>query len=157
MSTSVLFVCMGNICRSPAAEAIFKARVTEAGLQDRIHCDSAGTLGYHTGELPDPRMRKAGQARGYSLDSRARQVTAADLHAFDRVIAMDEDNLAYLKSLQAKSGGSASLSLMCDYAKDTRTREVPDPYYGGAKGFEHVLDLLEIACSGLLDAIQQRP
>lgn len=156
MSTSVLFVCMGNICRSPAAEAIFKARVAEAGLQNRIRCDSAGTLGYHSGELPDPRMRKAGHARGYSLDSRARQVTAADLHAFDEVIAMDMDNLAYLQSLQEKTGGTASLSLMCDYGDLGPLREVPDPYYGGAKGFEHVLDLLETACSGLLDAIRQR-
>lgn len=156
MATSVLFVCMGNICRSPAAEAIFKARVTEAGLQDRIRCDSAGTLGYHTGELPDPRMRIAGRARGYSLDSRARQVTAADLRSFDEIIAMDEDNLRYLQSLQAKSGGTASLSLMCDYGQDPQTREVPDPYYGGDSGFEHVLDLLETTCSGLLDSIRQR-
>ena len=156
MSYSVLFVCMGNICRSPAAEGIFQALVNTAGLQDQIQCDSAGTLGYHAGELADSRMRQAASKRGFTLTSRARKVNAADLQSFDLVIAMDLDNYAYLEELQQKIDGSAQLSLMCDYAKHSDRKEVPDPYYGGAKGFETVLDLLEDSCAGLLQKIQEQ-
>ncbi|MEY3001610.1 MAG: hypothetical protein RL648_1824 [Verrucomicrobiota bacterium] len=156
MKYSVLFVCMGNICRSPAAEGLFRARVLEADLQDRIECDSAGTIGFHTGDLPDARMRKAAKARGYTLESRARSVSTKDLHRFDELIAMDEQNLRDLQALQAKSDGTAKLSLIRDYCRTHGKGDVPDPYYGGTQGFEMVLDLLEDACSGLLEAIRSR-
>ncbi|MEX0323486.1 MAG: low molecular weight protein-tyrosine-phosphatase [Puniceicoccaceae bacterium] len=153
--TNVLFVCMGNICRSPAAEAIFKDYVDKAGLSDRIQCDSAGTIGYHAGHPADGRMRAAGRERGYSLDSISRQVRQDDFNRFNHVIAMDLDNLDSLKSLDNRIQGSAKISLMCDFAREHDVREVPDPYYGGSHGFELVLDILEDACEGLLEEIQK--
>lgn len=153
--TNVLFVCMGNICRSPAAEAIFKDYVDKAGLSDRIQCDSAGTIGYHAGHPADGRMRAAGRERGYSLDSISRQVRQDDFNRFNHVIAMDLDNLDSLKSIDNRVQGSAKISLMCDFASEHDVREVPDPYYGGSRGFELVLDILEDACEGLLEKIKK--
>ena len=154
--TSVLFVCMGNICRSPAAEAVFRAKVEQAGLADSIHIDSAGTIGYHAGDPADRRMRAAGAQRGYDLSSISRQVMLSDFETFDHIIAMDYENLAYLKAMQVRTNDKASLRLMCDFASRHNDREVPDPYYGGASGFEHVMDLLEDACDGLLGEIRDK-
>jgi len=152
MAVSVLFVCMGNICRSPSAEAVFRSLVEESGHADACFIDSAGTIGYHTGSPPDARMRKAASARGYSLESRSRQVTPDDFRKFDHIIAMDRDNLADLERIQATvPDGKATLSMMCAFCREHSHEEVPDPYYGGAKGFDLVLDLLEDACAGFLD------
>ncbi|MGA1205404.1 MAG: low molecular weight protein-tyrosine-phosphatase [Opitutales bacterium] len=150
---SVLFVCMGNICRSPAAEAVFKEKVKSSGHSERIACDSAGTIGYHAGSPADSRMRAAGSRRGYHLDSISRQVRPEDLERFDHIIAMDHDNMENLRSMGNVSDGKARLSLMCDYARNHDDRVVPDPYYGGDRGFEHVMDLLEDACQGLLEEL----
>lgn len=152
--TRILFVCMGNICRSPAAEGIFKAKLNQAGLEASVSCDSAGTLGYHSGERADARMRAAASRRGYDLESRARRVSAGDFDAFDLIIAMDRENLEGLESLASKNPGKARLQLMCEYARHHGDTEVPDPYYGGDRGFEHVLDLLEDACDGLLETLK---
>lgn len=145
---------MGNICRSPSAEAIFKAKVEAAGLAGRILCDSAGTIGYHSGSRADARMRTRAAARGYSLESIARQVRPDDFDHFDQIIAMDRENLDELLAMQADHPGKATVALMCDFARHHSEREVPDPYYGGQQGFERVLDILEDACAGLLEDIR---
>jgi len=151
--TSVLFVCMGNICRSPAAEAVFRYHVQESGYASLFHVDSAGTIGYHTGSPPDSRMRQAAGRRGYRLDSVARQVTPADLEIFDLVIAMDHDNLAALRALAPEAGDSVRLlgSFLIPEAGPADIPPVPDPYYGGKEGFEKVLDMIESACPAMLD------
>ncbi|NDV60840.1 low molecular weight phosphotyrosine protein phosphatase [Puniceicoccales bacterium CK1056] len=155
MPKSVLFVCMGNICRSPSAEAIFHAKVEDAGLAQSILCDSAGTIGYHSGNRADARMRKSAAKRGYSLDSISRQVRPDDFDHFDHIIAMDRENLNDLKAMQAIHAGKARLSMMCDYSRHHSETEVPDPYYGGDQGFERVLDILEDACAGLLEKVKE--
>lgn len=154
----VLFVCMGNICRSPTAEGVFVRKVHEAGLQQRIRIDSAGTHAYHIGNPPDERMQRAALRRGYDLSAlRARKVEAHDFTRFDYVLAMDEDNLAILQRLRTQTGTDsepAQLGLMMDFAADQGyAHEVPDPYYGGESGFERVLDMLEAATEGLLQQI----
>ena len=144
---------MGNICRSPAAEGIFRQLVEQAGQSGQIQCDSAGTIGYHSGNPADRRMRAAASGRGYSLDSTSRQVRPADFSEFDHIIAMDHENMSVLQQLAGNHPGKARLSMMCDYATRHDEREVPDPYYGGNKGFERVLDILEDACAGLLASL----
>lgn len=152
---SVLFVCMGNICRSPTAEGVFRHKVKEAGWLERIHIDSAGTHAYHIGNPPDPRTMQAAQRRGYDLSAlRARKVEALDFTRFDYVLAMDEDNLAILERLMP-TGHGARVGLFMDYAPGYGVREVPDPYYGGPAGFEQVLDMVEAAAEGLLEAIRR--
>jgi len=151
---SVLFVCMGNICRSPTAEGVFKHMVEEKKLTHRIITDSAGTHAYHTGEPPDRRAQEAAERRGYSLAGlRARRVAAADFANFDFVIAMDQPNLVTLRERQ-EDDARAQLRLFLDFAESSE-REVPDPYYGGAGGFERVLDLVEDASQGLLAHIRK--
>lgn len=146
----VLCVCLGNICRSPAAEAVFEKLIAERGLHQRVELDSAGTSGWHRGAPADSRMQAAGQKRGLILRSRSRPVDPVDFELFDHILAMDSDNLAWLQA--EKPGGSrAQLSLILDWHPASEIRNVPDPYYGGAQGFEHVLDLLEPACAGFLD------
>ncbi len=159
---SVLFVCMGNICRSPTAEGVFVRKVHEAGLGERIRIDSAGTHAYHIGNPPDERMQRAALRRGYDLSSlRARKVEAQDFTRFDYILAMDADNLAILQQLRAQLDAAsvrAHLGLMMDFAeaKASHPHEVPDPYYGGEAGFERVLDMIEIASDGLLKRISRR-
>lgn len=151
--TSVLFVCMGNICRSPTAEGVFRHQVERAGLARRIAVDSAGTHGYHVGEPPDLRSQKAARARGYDLSAqRARRFEAEDYARFDYVLAMDRANLAAMEGLRP-SGFSGHLGLFLDFAPALGRREVPDPYYGGARGFEEVIDMIEQASAGLLAKI----
>jgi protein-tyrosine phosphatase len=144
----ILFVCMGNICRSPAAEGVFRKAVATAGREAEFRIDSAGTHGYHVGHPPDPRMQAAAGARGYRLDSFARRLEAADFHRFDLIVAMDDDNFANISAMNP--GGRARIARMCDYCASRPETEVPDPYYGGADGFEQVLDILEDACANLL-------
>ncbi|MGH8642037.1 MAG: low molecular weight protein-tyrosine-phosphatase [Burkholderiales bacterium] len=146
---SVLFVCTGNICRSPTAEAVFKHCVREAGLAGRIVSDSAGTHDYHVGEPPDPRTQRAAKRRGYELGAlRARRVRRDDFERFDYVLAMDEANLWQLERLCPREHAH-KLKLFLDFGGGP-PREVPDPYYGGPEGFERVLDLVEGAAQGLL-------
>lgn len=152
---SILFVCMGNICRSPTAEAVFRHYVENAGLSEHIRIDSAGTHDYHIGEPPDARTQRAAEQRGYDMSGlRGRQVEAADFERFDYVLAMDRANLAILQHLAQKRGGDPRLFL--EYAKHHREREVPDPYFGGADGFERVLDMVEDAAEGLLQHIREK-
>ena len=153
----VLFVCMGNICRSPTAHAVFEQRVRAAGLEHRIGIDSAGTHGYHVGSPPDPRAEAAGRSRGYDLSGlRARRVTEADLARHEYVIAMDTENLRVLEALAGSPGGAAELRLLLDYVDDAPTRDVPDPYYGARNGFEEVLDLVEAGADALLARLRAR-
>ena len=152
---SVLFVCMGNICRSPTAEGVFRHYVTQAGLTDLFEIDSAGTHAYHVGEAPDKRAQQAAARRGFSLaDIRARRVAPDDFERFHHIIAMDEDNLVMLHE-QAEPGQREKIRLFLEFSSGPET-EVPDPYYGGATGFERVLDLVEDASRGLLDALSKR-
>lgn len=152
---SVLFVCMGNICRSPTAEGVFRHHVREAGLENRILVDSAGTHAYHSGEPADRRATEAAARRGFSLEGiRARRVTDEDFHAFDYILAMDSDNLMLLHE-RAPAETRGKVRLFLDFAASSHVNEVPDPYYGGAAGFERVLDLVEEASQALLEALRK--
>ena len=152
----VLFVCMGNICRSPTAEGVFKHYVAEAGLADQIASDSAGTHDYHIGEPVDPRARQAANRRGYNLDPlRGRQVNRGDFAYFDYVLAMDESNLRALKRL-CPSQYAHKVKLFMEFGFDVGAREVPDPYSGEPEGFEQVLDMVEQAAQGLLQYLRAR-
>lgn len=150
MSTKLLFVCLGNICRSPSAEGIMNYLVAEAGLSHAISCDSAGTSAYHIGEPPDPRMTTAAKRRGIVLRGQGRQFERRDFEDFDLILAMDRDNYAALKALDREDRYADKLKLMCDFCQTYPDKEVPDPYYGGADGFNDVIDLLLDACGGLL-------
>jgi len=154
---SVLFVCMGNICRSPTAEVVFRRQVEQSGLAEQILIDSAGTHDYHIGDAPDARTQRAAKLRGYDMSQlRGRQVEAEDFHRFDFVLAMDEANLDILKRLRPRDAQS-HLGLFLEFAERQTEREVPDPYFGGADGFERVLDMVEDAAAGLLKHIRQNP
>ncbi len=148
----LLFVCLGNICRSPMAETVFRKRVAELGLKNEISIDSAGTAGYHEGELADARMRKHAEKRGYSIASRSRKVRMEDFENFDKIIAMDNSNVRDLQ-LNCPKEYWQKIVKMTDYATRHTLTEVPDPYYGGEAGFELVIDLLEDASEGLLKEI----
>jgi protein-tyrosine phosphatase len=153
---SIVFICMGNICRSPTAEAVFRHYVEQEGLTEHIHIDSAGTHDYHIGEAPDARTQRAAKRRGYDMsDLCGRQVEADDFARFDYVLAMDEANLDILKRLRPRDAQS-HLGLFLEFAEHHSEREVPDPYFGGADGFERVLDMVEDAAKGLLQHIRQR-
>ncbi|MEZ0274860.1 MAG: low molecular weight protein-tyrosine-phosphatase [Roseimicrobium sp.] len=148
--TRILFVCMGNICRSPAAEGVMRHMLDEAGLGSAVQVDSAGTIGLHAGKPSDSRMRKAAANRGYNLTHAARQLRPSDLDAFDLVLVMDEFNLADANQLTGGAPRKAHVHLFCEYCTEHDHTEVPDPYYGGAEGFEEVLNLLEDGCTELV-------
>ena len=151
----VLFVCTGNICRSPTAEAIFRKLAADAGMAEAVTADSAGTHGYHVGEPPDPRSQKAAAKRGYDLSAlRARTIEDADFQRFDLILPMDQEHYATL-SRSAGAAAGHKLKLMMSYARRFKEREVPDPYYGGPQGFERVLDMLEDAAQGLLESLRR--
>lgn len=150
----ILFVCLGNICRSSSAEGVMKHLVEEAGLEERFVIDSAGILSYHQGELPDPRMRAHASRRGYDLTHRSRPVRISDFYDFDLIIGMDDRNIEDLKERAPSVETERKIRRMTDYCtRFTQADYVPDPYYGGAEGFEYVLDLLEDACAGLLQEL----
>ncbi|BBB29558.1 low molecular weight protein-tyrosine-phosphatase [Neptunomonas japonica] len=152
----VLFVCLGNICRSPTAHGVFETLVAQHGLASVVDVDSAGTAAYHVGNPPDSRATSAAAERGYQLDHlRARQAVSQDFSEFTHILAMDEENLRELKAI-APANYAGHLGLFLDFAQCVE-REVPDPYYGGEAGFGHVLDLVENASMGLLLKLQQVP
>lgn len=154
---SVLMVCMGNICRSPTAEGVLRARLQAAGLGQAVQVDSAGTVGSHAGEAPDPRAQQHALARGVDLSAlRARRVTAADFDRFQLILAMDEDNLAQLERLRPPEHPNRPRLLLEFARRHAVEREVPDPYFGASDGFERVLDLVEDACDGLLAHLRQQ-
>lgn len=152
----VLFVCMGNICRSPTSEGVFRQLVNDSGLTEKIHIDSAGTHAYHVGQPPDSRAQAAARKRSIDLSSqRARKVKSSDFHEFDYIIAMDDSNVADLEYI-CPNEHQEKLHLFLSFAENINHREVPDPYYGGEQGFENVLDMVEQASAGLLNSIQKK-
>ena len=149
--TSILFVCLGNICRSPAAEGIMQHIIDEHNLGDKISVDSAGIGPWHVGQLPDPRMRSVGADHGYDFSTRARQISRHDFARFDYIVVMDRENYHDVMSLAQSDADRAKVHMMTDFATHHPGHTVvPDPYYGGGKGFELVIELLEDACQGLL-------
>ena len=153
---SILFVCLGNICRSPSAEAVFSALIEKNSLQKELSCDSAGTAAYHVGEPADYRMRQFGQKRGYHLTSISRPVDPdRDFDKFDYVVGMDRQNVRELKAIARNENDRKKIFLMTDFCTERKHDSVPDPYYGGAAAFELVLDILEDACEGLLHRLQK--
>ena len=155
METKILFVCLGNICRSPAAEGVFKRKIKDRNLESLFFVDSAGTGDWHVGNLADQRMRETASLRGIDLTSRSRQISGNDLYEFDRILVMDKDNLQAVNLLiqdQLRPINS-KVELLLSYSKSTLLDEVPDPYYGGQDGFEVVLDLLDKAIDGLIDSL----
>ena len=154
MVKKILFVCLGNICRSPAAEGVFKQKIKDRDIEKLFLVDSAGTGGWHVGNLADPRMRETALSRGIELTSRSRKIEEGDLYEFDHILVMDKDNLYTVKSLiQDKPDRIYSkIELILSYSKDSKLEEVPDPYYGGQNGFDKVLDLLENAIDCLIDS-----
>lgn len=147
----ILFVCMGNICRSPLAESVFRHQVAARGVEGLFEIDSAGTSGYHAGASPDARSVATARARGVEVCGSSRQITAADLHDFDYIIVMDRENLANVEALQRRSAGDARVHLLREWDSEAPASDVPDPYYGGAHGFEDVHDMVERSCAALLD------
>lgn len=152
--TSVLFVCLGNICRSSAAEEVFRQLVAQRGLSASFHIDSAGLIDYHEGELSDPRMRTHAARRGYRLNHRSRPVKEADFTRFDYIVGMDHDNMRQLQHRAVATATTARLLQMADFLRHHDSATIPDPYYGGPEDFDHVLDLLEDATVGLLAYIE---
>lgn len=150
----VLFVCTGNICRSPTAEGVFRHMVEKEGLKDALSADSAGTHGYHVGEPPDPRTVEAAATRGFDLSAlRARKVSVADFRTFDLILAMDRSHYSHLEAMRPKDA-TARLELFLAYHPDTALEDVPDPYYGGREGFARVLDMIENTTRALLTQLR---
>lgn len=155
MKTKVLFVCLGNICRSPSAEAVFKTLVEQRGETDKFFIDSAGTAAYHAGERADARMRNHAKKRGIELTSIARKFIPEDFDRFDYIIAMDQENLHDLKQQARNNADLKKLYMMTDFSKKFNYNHIPDPYYGGEAGFELVLDLLEDASEGFYGSLKK--
>jgi protein-tyrosine phosphatase len=157
MAYKLLFVCLGNICRSPSAENIMNHLIKQAGLGDRIICDSAGTSSYHIGSPPDRRMSAAAVEKlGFKLQGQARQLQKSDLEEFDLILAMDRDNYENILILDRSGKYHHKVRLMCDFCSKYNFKEVPDPYYGGTEGFNQVIDLLVDACQGLLQHVSSQ-
>lgn len=148
---SVLFICLGNICRSPMAETIFKTKLEDRGLNTKV--DSAGLISFHEGESADSRMRSFAFQRGYRITHISRPIRTQDFYDFDLIIGMDSENMQKLNRL-CPEDSKAELHIMTEFCKTLSDNCVPDPYYGGAAGFTHVIDLLEDACDGLLDKLE---
>ncbi len=153
----ILFICLGNICRSPAAEGVMRSLLQERGLDGQILVDSAGLGNWHTGDLPDPRMRQHASLRGYNLTHRARQIKAKDFRDFDLIIGMDDENMRALRRMATTPEAREKIACMVDYSTlHPRPSSVPDPYYGNSKDFDYALDLIEDACQGLLDNLTKK-
>ena len=152
--TRLLFVCLGNIIRSPLAEHLFDRAVAEAGLDGKFSVDSAGTAAYHIGESPDPRMRRTAAGHGLAYDGRARQVQPEDFERFDMILAMDRSNLRDLRALASTEEERAKVRLMRDFDPDPDEPDVPDPYYGGPDGFEETFRIVERSVKGLLESLE---
>ncbi len=155
-SYRILFVCWGNICRSPAAECVFRSLVESEGLSDQITCDSAGTIDQHAGNPPDLRMREAAAKRNVVVAGASRIATAKDFETVDLLLTMDDFNLSELRSLSPNPELAKKIRPFCEYLTEHHQREVPDPYFGGGHGFDLVLDLLEDGCSNLLASIRKQ-
>jgi protein-tyrosine phosphatase len=149
----ILFLCMGNICRSPAGHCVFQHLVDQAGLTDQFEIESAGTIGFHVGSPPDLRMQQSMRSRDIPIIGTAKQLKLDDLKHFDLILAMDEENLQGARSLDPSSELHSKIKLFCDYCTQHDETEVPDPYYGGGSGFEKVLDLIEDGCANLLEEL----
>ena len=152
----ILFVCLGNICRSPLAESVFRHLARERGVERRFEIDSAGTSGWHVGDPPDARSVATARARGVEVCGASRKLVADDLRRFDYVIAMDRENLANITRLQTASGGGARVHLLREWDPEPGQPDVPDPYYGGERGFEEVHDIVKRSCAALLDDLLER-
>lgn len=152
----LLFVCLGNICRSPLAEEVFRSYVRERGEEQNFFLDSAGLISYHQGELPDSRMRKHASLRGYNLTHRSRPVTTDDFYDFDYIIGMDEANILKLKELAPGIEELDKIRRMADFCGDPLVDHVPDPYYGGADGFENVINIIENSCENLFNELKNK-
>ncbi len=150
----LLFVCLGNICRSPAAENIMNHLAAQSTLSNEIECDSAGTANYHSGNPPDRRMQAAAVKRNIPMIGSARQFTKSDFTNFDLILAMDRENYQNILSLDPQGQYRDKVKMMCDFASQHPDKEVPDPYFGGAEGFDYVIDLLTDACGGLLSQLE---
>lgn len=157
MKQKILFVCLGNICRSPAADGVLRAMIERAGLADRFEIDSAGTYSGHAGDLPDSRMRQAASKRGYKLVHRSRGVDIQDFDYFDRIIAMDDNNVEKLRRMATSPEATSKIERFADLCRSyPDVHYIPDPYYEGVEGFEIVLDLIEDGCLTILDACVER-
>ena len=161
MTRKILFVCLGNICRSPTADGVFRHLAKQEAKLGELEIDSCGTSAHHVGESPDPRSVKAAKARGYDLSPiRSRKITLSDFAVFDYILAMDQQNLQQIERLAEQAskdivgGSNAKVSLFLDFDTQSSQREVPDPYYGGARGFDQVIDLIEGASQGLITELQ---
>ena len=151
----VLFVCLGNICRSPAAEIIFRKQVADAGRAGEFEIDSAGTIGHHEGAPPDPRMSESLRQKGFTIEGHARQIQPRDLAAFDLIVTMDESNLADVRKLDPSGDLHGKIRPFVGFCRHHDDLRVPDPYYGGQRGFDHVIRMLEDGCEGILESFRK--
>ena len=152
----ILFVCLGNICRSPAAEIIFRKQADDAGRLEEFHIDSAGTIGFHQGAPPDPRMSDALSRQGFTVTGRSRQIQTADLETFDLIVTMDESNLRDVRELDPGGEFHPKIRPLVSFCRRHEDHRVPDPYHGGQHGFLHVIDLLKDGCEGMLAEIPRK-